>query len=404
MFELVDERIPIKVWADTVDPEALRQARNLANLPWAHHHIALMPDVHVGFGMPIGGVLATIGVVIPNAVGVDIGCGMNAVRTSLEHIDRSVLQKIFNDLHHAIPVGHNHHQDPQVWSGFDDAPDIPVVQRELDSARYQLGTLGGGNHFIEIRKGDDGYIWIMLHSGSRNFGYTIAKEFYHIAKEEAGRKKLDLPDIQLAPLPLEESEITDACRGRGAFNNLHGSSDSPGNQYLQAMGFAQDFAASSRAHMLQRVREILGRHFPRISFDDEVNIHHNFASVEEHFGRKVIVHRKGATSARRGERGIIPGSQGTRSYIVEGLGNPDSFESCSHGAGRVMGRKEAQKKLDLNREQSLMDRQGILHDLRRVKDLDEAAGAYKNIGSVMKHQRDLVKILVELTPLAVRKG
>jgi len=386
MFEIDEERIPIKVWTDTVDPEALGQARNLANLPWAFHHIALMPDVHAGFGMPIGGVLATTGVVIPNAVGVDIGCGMNAVRTSLEDIDRSELRRIFEDLGSAVPVGFTHHRDPQSWSGFDDAPDVPVVQRELDSARYQLGSLGGGNHFIELQKGDDGHVWVMLHSGSRNFGYTIAKEFYRIAKEGAVRRGLKLRDIQLAPLFLE------------------GGEESAAGQYLLAMGFAQDFAAASRARMLDRVREILTRYFPRIHFDGEVNIHHNFASREEHFGREVVVHRKGATSARAGERGIIPGSQGTHSYIVEGLGNPDSFQSCSHGAGRVMGRREAQKKLDLGKEKAWMDRRGILHNLKSVKDLDEAAGAYKNIGDVMKNQKDLVRVLVELSPLAVRKG
>ena len=384
MFELRTEGVPIKLWLDTLEQGALAQAKNIANLPYAYHHIAIMPDAHQGFGMPIGGVLATTDAVIPNAVGVDIGCGMNAVQTSLEGVSHDKLQKIVDDLRALIPVGFKHHKNPQQWEGFDEAPHTKVVQKELDSARYQLGTLGGGNHFIELQQGSDGRVWIMLHSGSRNFGYTIAKEYYRQAKAQVKEELKDkLPDIQLAPLFLGSPAA---------------------NEYFASMQFAQEFAAASRAHMLHTVQTVVKRYYSRVSFGEEVNIHHNFAALEQHFGREVVVHRKGATSARKGQRGIIPGSQGTNSYIVEGLGNPESFCSCSHGAGRVMGRKAAQRSLDLQKERNRMDRQGILHNLRSSKDLDEAAGAYKNISDVMEHQRDLVKIVVELSPLAVIKG
>ncbi len=383
MFEIKTEKVPIKLWLKAVDDGALAQARNIANLPYAFHHVALMPDTHEGFGMPIGGVLATRNVIIPNAVGVDIGCGMNAVPTSLGEIPRDILIRVVAEVNTLIPKGFRHHEKKQSWEGFSRAPDVAVVRRELESARYQLGTLGGGNHFIELQQGGDGRIWIMLHSGSRNFGYTIAREYYRAAKDQSAADGLQLPDIQLAPLFLGTREA---------------------DEYMAAMQFAQEFAAESRRQMLERVQEVLEHHFPGIGYGGQVNIHHNFASVEEHFGHEVVVHRKGATSACAGERGIIPGSQGTRSYIVEGLGNPESFRSCSHGAGRVMGRKEARKRLDLRREQFRLEEHGIVHALRSAKDLDEAAGAYKDIDEVMELQQDLVKILVKLEPLAVIKG
>src|SRR6056297_117725 len=387
MFELRTEGVPIKLWLDTLEQGALAQAKNIANLPYAYHHIAIMPDAHQGFGMPIGGVLATTDAVIPNAVGVDIGCGMNAVQTSLEGISRDKLEKIVTELRSLIPRGFKHHTSPQQWEGFSKAPKTPVVQQELDSARYQLGTLGGGNHFIELQHGSDGRVWIMLHSGSRNFGYTIAKEYYRQAKalyEKRGDdERSNLPDIQLAPLLLGSLEA---------------------EEYFVSMQYAQEFAAASRAHMLRTIESVIKRYSSRVEFGEEVNIHHNFAALEQHFGREVVVHRKGATSARQGQRGIIPGSQGTKSYIVEGLGNPESFCSCSHGAGRVMGSKAAQRNLDLKKERRMMDRQGILHNLHTTKDLAEAAGAYKNISDVLAQQQDLVGIVAELSPLAVLKG
>jgi len=383
MFEIETERLPIKLWLHTLDEGALKQARNLANLNYAFHHIALMPDTHEGFGMPIGGVLATRDVVIPNAVGVDIGCGMNAVKTSLEGLDRHEMTGIMEELRERIPTGFRHHRKKQDWEGFSRAPDVEIVQRELESAMYQLGTLGGGNHFIELQKGSDGFIWIMLHSGSRNFGYTIAGEFYRRAKREAEEKGLDLPDIQLAPLFLGTESA---------------------DEYLSSMDFALEFARASREHMLERVKEAVRGCRPEVVFGRQINIHHNFAALEDHFGQTVCVHRKGATSAGSGELGIIPGSQGTKSYIVRGLGNPDSFRSCSHGAGRIMGRREARRSLDLAGEREKLESRGILHSLMSVGDLDEASGAYKDIEEVMDLQEDLVEELVELSPLGVVKG
>ncbi|MFP4267096.1 MAG: RtcB family protein [Spirochaetaceae bacterium] len=383
MYEIHSQRIPIKLWLDTIEEGALKQAQNIADLPWAFGHIAIMPDAHEGFGMPIGGVLATEEVVIPNAVGVDIGCGMIAVQTDIEDFAPGELDPLSRAIRKEIPAGFSHHKTAQPWEGFSGAPDIPVVQRELESARRQIGTLGGGNHFIELQKGDDGHVWIMLHSGSRNFGYTIAKEFGKSARSEAEKKGLDLPDTQLAPLFLDTEE---------------------GRNYFEAMEYAQRFAAASRARMVEKVQEILERYRPEAGYLETVNIHHNFAALEVHYGKEVVIHRKGATAARRGQKGIIPGSQGTSSYIVEGLGNPESFESCSHGAGRVMGRKAAQRNLDLKEEQARLDRKGIYHNLRTTKDLDEAAGAYKEIDTVMAAQTDLVRPLVKLEPLAVIKG
>jgi tRNA-splicing ligase RtcB len=371
------------MWLDEIEDGALQQVKNIANLPCAFHHVAVMPDAHQGFGMPIGGVLAAKGEVIPSAVGVDVGCGMIAVRSSLPEVDRERLTRIIGRIKKRIPLGFKHHSAPQPWEGFERAPKVKVVRQELDSARYQLGSLGGGNHFIEIQEGGDGFIWLMLHSGSRNFGYTIAREFDTIARKQTKRRGISLPDVQLAMLSLDSEE---------------------GQNYFTAMEFAQEFAGASRARMMELVQEAVLEEYPGVEFPEQVNIHHNFAALEEHFGEEVVVHRKGATPAEKGRTGIIPGSQGSPSYIVEGLGNPESFRSCSHGAGRLMGRKEAQRRLDLAAEQRRLDQSGILHSLRSNKDLDEAAGAYKDIDTVMRQQQDLVRIRTALRPLAVVKG
>ena len=375
--------LPIKVWTDSMESGALEQAINLSNLPFAFRHIALMPDVHQGYGMPIGGVLAAKDVIVPNAVGVDIGCGMCAVRTGLRDIKVEQLKPIMRSILDKVPVGFKHQKRAQRWEGFNDAPDIPVIQNELQAAAEQLGTLGGGNHFIEIQRGSDGFIWIMLHSGSRNFGLKIA-QFYHKKAVELCRRSFpDFPYKDLSFIPAAADEA---------------------KEYFAAMEFALLFAAENRHRMLQRIKDAFKAHLGNAGFEPPINIHHNYAAWETHFGEDVIVHRKGATSAKEGELGIIPGSQGTNSYIVRGKGNPESFCSCSHGAGRRMGRKQAQRELDLTDEKRRLDEQGILHSIRSVKDLDEAAGAYKDIGRVMADQADLVDIVTELTPLAVIKG
>jgi len=389
-----ENKIPIKSWVSDIEDGALAQANNLANLPFAFRHIALMPDCHQGYGMPIGGVMATKGVIIPNAVGVDIGCGMCAVKTSLTDIDTDTLKKIMGEIRQVIPVGFKKHKDCQDEKLMPDInyEELIIVNEEYSNARKSIGTLGGGNHFIEIQKGDDGHIWIMIHSGSRNLGKQVADYYNKKAKElnEKYYSKVE-KDVDLAFLPIKSEE---------------------GQNYIKEMNYCVKFALANRKLMISRIQNIVynviklndGNHIKqqKIYFNKIINIAHNYAVQENHFRQNVWVHRKGATLARQGTIGIIPGSQGTKSYIVEGLGNPESFESCSHGAGRRMGRKQAERELDLEEEQKKLE--GIIHSVRTKGDLNEAIGAYKDIEVVMENQKDLVKILVELTPLAVIKG
>lgn len=377
---IATEKIPIKLWLDNIENGALKQAKNLANLFFARKWIALMPDCHQGYGMPIGGILATDDIIVPNAVGVDIGCGMIATKLSLTEINHDLVKIIIDDIKNTIPVGFKHNEEDQFWLGFDFAPDLSIIQQELKSARKQLGTLGGGNHFIEIQYGSDGHVWVMIHSGSRNIGLKVAKEYHSKAVDICERWNSDIPTRDLAFLPMESQY---------------------GQDYYKAMNFCFRFAHANRRLMMKKVIAIIQ---DRISTNIEhtLNISHNYAAIENHFGKEMLIHRKGATRALKGQYGIIPGSMGTNSYIVEGTGNPLSFMSCSHGAGRKMGRNEAKKKLNLEEEQRKM--QGIVNNLNSVKRLDEAPGAYKNIETVMKDQEDLVKTKVILTPLGVVKG
>lgn len=390
------ERVPIKIWTDYVEEGALRQAKNLANLPFVYKHIAIMPDCHEGYGMPIGGVIATESVVIANAVGVDIGCGMVACRTSLTEIDQTQLKRIMGGskefkggVRTKIPVGFSHHskkQDENLMPNIGTfmAPLNGMIDQEYDSALKQIGTLGGGNHFWEVQKGSDGNIWIMIHSGSRNLGFKVANHYNKVAVELNEKWFTSVPkNWQLAFLPIDTEEA---------------------QMYLAEMQYCVDFAFASRKLMIEKTKECFLEVFPDVKFDEMINIAHNYCIIENHFGNNVWVHRKGATLARKGTIGIIPGSQGTASYIVEGLGNKESFESCSHGAGRKMSRTQAKNELNLESEAKLLDDQGIIHSVRNTSDLDEASGAYKDINEVMKNQEDLVKILVELKPLAVIKG
>ena len=381
-------RIPIKMWLDDIEEGALAQARNLSNLPFAFKHIALMPDCHQGFGMPIGGVLATEGYVIPNAVGVDIGCGMHAVKTNIkiEDFKTDTLKEIMGEIRKKIPVGFKHHkenyEDKMPPCSLNLLTDM-IVSQEWKSACSQIGTLGGGNHFIEIQKGNDGFIWFMIHSGSRNLGFKVAHYYNEVAKELNKKWKSAVPPSHdLAYLPLDSSEA---------------------KSYLQEMNYCLEFAKANRELMATWIKEIFVNK-TGCEFEDEIDIHHNYAQMENHFGKNVMLHRKGATSAKEGQIGIIPGSQGTSSYIVKGLGNPESFMSCSHGAGRKMGRNVAKDILNLEEEQKNLDDQGILHSVRGTSSLDEAPGAYKDIDTVMKNQEDLVVIVTELKPLGVIKG
>ena len=398
------EKIPIKLWLDDIEDGALAQAKNLANLPFAFKWISIMPDTHQGYGMPIGGVMATNKVIIPNAVGVDIGCGMCAVKTSLTEINTDTLKKIMGEIRKVIPVGPDHQkeeQDENLMPKFEDnkvvmrtmtrfleTQDYKIVSEQYLSALKQIGTLGGGNHFIEIQKGSDGHIWIMLHSGSRNIGLKVANHYNKLAQELNAKWHSSVDrKWELAFLPMDSKE---------------------GRNYIKEMDYCVDFALANRDLMMDRIIECFRKEFiiknriEVITFDETINIAHNYAKMENHFGQNVMVHRKGATLATKDTIGIIPGSQGTKSYIVKGLGNPDSFNSCSHGAGRKMSRKEAINTLDLEKEKKKM--KGIIHGLRNKTDLDEASSAYKDIDVVMENQKDLVEILVELTPLAVIKG
>ena len=319
--------VPVKLWVDQLDAHAWEEVNNLTTLPFLFHHLALMPDAHGGKGMPIGGVLATKGVVIPNAVGVDIGCGMCAVKTNLlvEEIPQDVLRKeIMRGIRKQIPLGREHHkaaQDEQYMPTGFDTEKMTVVNRQLVSARKQIGTLGGGNHFIELQRCNDGYLWIMQHSGSRNLGKMVGDYYNQMAETLNTRWYSSVkPDIKLAFLPLRAPEF---------------------KQYWAEMEYCVAFALANRKLMMERIEEIIAEALPNATFEPMINIAHNYAAWEEHFGENVIVHRKGAVHAGIGEIGIIPGSQGTHSYIVEGLGNPESFLSSSHGAGRAMSRSEA---------------------------------------------------------------
>lgn len=382
-------RIPVKMWLENIEEEALQQARNLSNLPFAFKHIALMPDAHSGYGMPIGGILATHGVVVPNAVGVDIGCGMCAVKTDLLHSETTTkrMKSVLSDIRKMIPLGFEHHKTEQeealMPQGYN-LEELSIVRQQYDAALKQIGTLGGGNHFIELQRDNDGYIWIMVHSGSRNIGYKVADHYNKLAKQLNTLWYADFSiRTDLAFLPVETSEA---------------------QSYIYEMNYCIDFALSNRSLMMHRAKEALLENYPSVTFGEMINIAHNYAAWENHFGKNVLVHRKGATSAREGEIGIIPGSQGTRSYIVRGKGNPESFMSCSHGAGRVMSRSQAVKTLDLKAEVEKLDSKGIIHAIRGQKDLEEAASAYKDIDEVMALQADLVEIVHELHPVAVVKG
>ena len=408
-FKENNMKVPCYVWSKkgSMEQETIGQIKKASSLSFAFHHTVLCPDGHFGYGAPIGGILATKNIIIPNFVGKDIGCGICAVKTSLTDIDTETLKKIMREIRKVIPVGFNKHKEKQdrnlmpemqiciisekelydnKWQAETIKKEYPTICQEYNNARKSLGSLGGGNHFCEIQKGDDGHIWIMIHSGSRNLGLQVANHYNKLAVELNAKWHSQVPkEWELAFLPVDSEE---------------------GQEYIREMNYCVEFALANRKLMMDRIVNIFGNIIGNDmgKFDPIINIAHNYASLENHFGKNVWVHRKGATSARKGEIGIIPGSQGTSSYIVEGLGNPESFESCSHGAGRVLGRKQAIKTLDLEKEIKILDDQNIIHGLRNQKDLDESVSCYKNIKDVMENQKDLVKVLVELLPLAVIKG
>lgn len=386
--------VPIKIWAplQEVESQAIDQLTNTANLPCVFRHIAAMPDVHLGYGATVGSVVATTGAVIPAAVGVDIGCGMAAVKTVYKAYQLpDSLKALRDDIEWRVPVGFNQHKDPVEaamawprWAEFEDC--IPAALHDkYRKAQRQIGTLGGGNHFIEICLDTEENVWIMLHSGSRNIGKETAEVFIETAKGLMRQYFVSLPDPDLAYLAEGTAEF---------------------NAYWTALQWCQDFARMNRDLMMVKVRQaldaaVVGDWQANSSALMTVNCHHNYAEKEHHFNRNVIVTRKGAVRARENDFGIIPGSMGTRSYIVRGLGNPDSFHSCSHGAGRRMSRGKA--KANFTIDDLALQTAGV--ECRKDAGvLDEIPGAYKDIDQVMENQKDLVEIVAQLKQVLCVKG
>ena len=386
---IINNRL-VKIWTDYVEESAMRQIENLTTLPFLYHHLAIMPDVHTGMGMPIGGVLACENAVVPNAVGVDIGCGMCAVKTNwkVADIPVDVLRKqIMRGIRKRIPLGMDHHKEAQDEKYLPQGHDIDkmeIVKRRQISVTKEVGTLGGGNHFIELQRDESGNLWIMIHSGSRNLGKLVGDYYNEKAKVLNTRwHSVVSPDIRLPFLPTRTEEF---------------------NAYWREMEYCVDFALCNRRLMMERIEEVIKDAIPEVEFEPMINIAHNYAAWENHYEKNVIVHRKGATLAREGVIGIIPGSQGTASYIVEGLGNPESFCSCSHGAGRTMSRTAAIRDLNLKEELDRLEAKGIIHAIRGQSDMQEATGAYKDIEQVIANEADLVKVKTRLLPVAVIKG
>lgn len=386
--------VPVKIWTRDIDLKSIDQLKNVARLPFVFHHVAAMPDVHAGMGATIGSVIATKGAVIPAAVGVDIGCGMLAVRTNLtKHtFNERKLQRLMQEILFRVPVGFAQRSKENTrWKSCEpfEEPLKEILSHEptmLDPMvksewHAQLGTLGGGNHFIELTADEEERLWIMLHSGSRGIGNIMASFFIARAKTLAKENGEELPDIYLASLK-EGTEDFD--------------------WYMKAAHWAQDYAMANRQIILEDVLEALRVLKPSTELEGEiVNCHHNYVAQEEHFGETIWVTRKGAIRAGLGERGIIPGSMGACSYIVEGLGNEESFCSSSHGAGRKMSRTEAKKRFSVN------DLKAQTKGVVCRKDagvLDEIPKAYKSIDAVMANQSDLTKMLHELKQILCIKG
>ncbi len=402
VFE-VEGAVPVRSWTIGVPFEdaAREQVRRVASLPFVHKWVAVMPDVHAGRGATIGSVIATSGAVIPAAVGVDIGCGMMAVRTTLRARDLPEDRRPLRDaIERAVPHGRTMHGSRGDKGAWGSPPDrvkdawarlepgyrgIVLHTPKLDRGATveHLGTLGTGNHFIEVCLDESEQVWVMLHSGSRGVGNRIGTDFVELAKREARRWYLELPDPDLAYLP----------EGTEAFD-----------RYMSAVTWAQDYAATNRELMMDAVLAALERagHLPAFAVEgDRINCHHNYVARESHYGKSVLVTRKGAVRARTGDLGIIPGSMGARSYITRGLGNPESFTSCSHGAGRAMSRTAAKKAFTI--EDHARATAGI--ECRKDAEvIDETPAAYKSIEAVMHAQRDLVEVLHVLRQVVCVKG
>jgi tRNA-splicing ligase RtcB (3'-phosphate/5'-hydroxy nucleic acid ligase) len=393
--EIREGRVPVKVYTGEIEPAARAQLVNISRLPVVHPHVAAMPDVHLGIGATVGSVIPTVRAIIPAAVGVDIGCGMMAARLSLtaDEIDEASLRKVFHQIGRDVPVGFDQHDErsarTQAAKRFGKGltrilQAHPAIGKRIGKKSHwalQLGTLGGGNHFIEVCLDETQRVWVMLHSGSRGVGNALGSYFIELARKDAERNRLQLPDRDLAYFPEGAAHFDD---------------------YVEALGWAQDYARANRAEMMDLVIEALRRHLPPFEITGEaVNCHHNYVEREEHFGEQVWLTRKGAIRARAGELGIIPGSMGARSYIVRGKGAAESFHSCAHGAGRLMSRNAAQKKFKV--EDLIQQTHGVI--CRKDKGvIDEIPGAYKDIDQVMANQSDLVDVVHMLKQVLCVKG
>jgi tRNA-splicing ligase RtcB len=390
--QIREGRVPVEVYTAEIEATARQQLVNISQLPIVHHHVAAMPDVHLGIGATVGSVIPTKGAIIPAAVGVDIGCGMIAARLSLtaKDIDEKSLTKVFNQISRDVPVGFDQHDDavadPKPFQKelkriLEKHPGVQKRVGKNSKWERQLGTLGGGNHFIEVCLDESQGVWVMLHSGSRGIGNAIGTYFIELAKKDCQRNDVHLPDKDLAWFPEGAQHFDD---------------------YVEAVGWAQDYARANRAEMLELVVDGMRRHLPSFEVTRQaVNCHHNYVQREHHYGEDVWLTRKGAIRAGKGELGIIPGSMGARSYIVRGKGSAASFESCAHGAGRKMSRTAARKEFKV--EDLIEQTSGVI--CRKDKGvLDEIPGAYKSIDEVMANQADLVEVVHTLKQVLCVKG
>jgi tRNA-splicing ligase RtcB len=384
-------RVPVKIWSDLkqIESQAFTQLVNAANLPCVYKHIAVMPDVHVGIGATVGSVIPTKDAIIPAAVGVDIGCGMLALKTQYRsELLEGRLQRIRQNIEASVPVGPTSHRSPlkggENWEGWKEAARCHrAVQDLMNRARAQLGTLGGGNHFIELCLDTEDTVWIMLHSGSRHIGKALAERHINEAKGLMRQQLISLPDPNLAYLTKGTKEF---------------------QAYWHDLKWAQEYAYQNRLLMLELIKQAfqegLGRGEP-IKAQLLVNCHHNYVALEHHFGEEVFITRKGAVRAEAGDYGIIPGSMGTRSFIVRGRGNAESFNSCSHGAGRRMSRTEAKRKFT---SEDLCKQTAGVECRKDHGVVDEIPQAYKDIDTVMRQQSDLVEVVAEIKQVLCVKG
>ena len=395
-LEIDGDRVPIKVWTDALEPTARKQLENVARLPIVHGHVAAMPDVHAGIGATVGSVIPTKGAIVPAAVGVDIGCGVNAVQLSLTAKDLpESLGRIRSAIESAIPVGFEMHHgvndtrkhaakelSPGLQRIIERHPKLGTMQRDIrETWVKQLGTLGGGNHFIELCLDETQAVWVMLHSGSRGIGNVIGRYFIERARREMEKSDVHLPDRDLAWL----------AEGTAAFDD-----------YVEAVHWAQDYAMENRREMMRGILGAIQAHLPPFRIVGEaINCHHNYVARERHFGENLFVTRKGAIRAGEGDMGVIPGSMGARSFIVRGKGNPESLCSCAHGAGRLMSRNEARKRFSA----ADVARQTAGVECRKDDGVvDEIPSAYKPIDEVMANQSDLVDIVHTLRQVLCVKG